>query len=277
MSKIVLLTGATGFLGTEILKYLKKKNFLIKVIVRKNKKKLSKIFNSKLIEIIYSNNFFLEKNSWYKEVTNNVDIVIHAAWHVNSKDYLFSPKNIECLNGSKKFAKACKLNKVKKFIGIGTCFEYDLSYGYLSTETPLKPLSIYAISKVRLFKYLKNLFLYTNTVFSWCRIFFIYGKGEPKNKLFSLLKIKLQNKKKIKLGNENNIRDYLNVNKAANNIVNIIPLKKNGVYNICSGKGKSIKKIADKFVKKYNGKNLVSFSKKNKKKNNQSIIVGIKN
>ena len=87
---------------------------------------------------------------------DNVDIVIHAAWHVNSKDYLFSPKNIECLNGSKKFAKACKLNKVKKFIGIGTCFEYDLSYGYLSTETPLKPLSIYAISKVRLFKYLKN-------------------------------------------------------------------------------------------------------------------------
>jgi dTDP-6-deoxy-L-talose 4-dehydrogenase (NAD+) len=201
--------------------------------------------------------------------------VIHVAWYVNPNDYNTSLRNYTCFSGTKKIALACKKNKIKKFVGIGTCFEYDLNFRYLSVYTPLKPLSIYAKNKVKTFKYCNNLFLKSGIDFLWCRLFYLFGNGEPKEKLFSYLKSKLIKKEKITLGNKNIVRDYLNIKKAAKIIVENSLKDTNGPLNICSGKGVTLKEIADKMIKKYGGKNLVKFDKYLKDKAISQFIVGL--
>ena len=90
--KKILLTGVTGFVGQEVIKYLINKNYNIYIVVR-NKSKLSKEIKKKCIKIYETKNFFLESKSWYKKICKDIDIIINLAWYVNNKDYLTSIKN----------------------------------------------------------------------------------------------------------------------------------------------------------------------------------------
>ena len=77
--------------------------------------------------------------------------MIHVAWYVEPGKYLDSPKNLDCLIGTLALAKGAVNANVSRFVGIGTCFEYDLKEGYLSTDTPLRPLTPYAAAKASAF------------------------------------------------------------------------------------------------------------------------------
>jgi dTDP-6-deoxy-L-talose 4-dehydrogenase (NAD+) len=278
MKKKVLVSGATGFVGTQIVKELSKYDLDIQVVVRQSNKSFKILKNNKKItKIFLTKDLFKEDLDWYIKILRNIDLVIHAAWYVNPNDYNTSLKNYICFNGTKKLVLACKKNKIKKFVGLGTCFEYDLNFRYLSVHTPLKPLSIYAKNKVKTFNYCYNFFVKSKIDFLWCRLFYLFGIGEPKEKLFSLLKSKLKKKEKIILGNKNIVRDYLNIKKAAKIIVENSLGNTNGVFNVCSGKGVTLKEIADKMIRKYGGKNLVKFDKNLKDRAKSQFIVGLKN
>ena len=272
----VLLTGASGFVGRQILEELLRHDVNINLVVRQsNLKKIKK--SKKISSIFYTNNLFKESDLWFNQVTKDIDIVIHSAWYVKVKDYTTSLENINCFIGTKKLAQFCKKNKVKKFIGLGTCLEYDLSKRYLSIETPLNPKSLYAQTKVKTYKYLYKYFNNSNTEFNWHRLFYLYGDGQHKKKLFSLINDKLKKNKKVLLTNGNQIRDYINVKKAAKIIVkNSMSNKSPEVINVCSGKGIKVKDFAIKIAKKYNKIHLLKFSKSKDKNIDEAIIVGVK-
>ena len=105
-------------------------------------------------------------------------MVVHCAWYVNHEDYLTSAKNLECLTGTIELAKACVELDISKFVGIGTCFEYDVSKKYLSIATPLKPELIYSITKASTFLILSKLFEKQKTQFKWCRLFYLFGANK---------------------------------------------------------------------------------------------------
>ena len=79
----------------------------------------------------------------------DVDIVVHIAC-MRAQSYQ-NLKNVDCLIGSLELAKAASKAQLTKFIGIGTCFEYETSNDALTIFTPLtnnpygrqKPLYIY--------------------------------------------------------------------------------------------------------------------------------------
>ena len=271
----ILITGGTGFLGKQIVKQLIKLNYNdITLLVRKKPKnfELNKFVNFKITKNIFLENYYkLKKN------LNGVDILIHCAWYVNPIDYLYSEKNIECLIGTINLAKAAKECNVKKFIGIGTCFEYDVKEEYLSTKTRILPKTPYSACKASVYFILKNLFFYSQTKFKWCRVFYLYGENENSKRLYPLIKNKLENNEYLNLGEGKQIRDYMNVKNAAKMIVNYSLNNKIGPKNICSGIPISIKDFALKIAKKMNKKNLLIFEKKKiNRKFDPNIIVGIK-
>lgn len=58
---------------------------------------------------------------------------------------------MDCLIGALNLAKGATWSGVKRFIGIGTCLEYDTSLKVLSANSPLKPVTPYAGAKTALF------------------------------------------------------------------------------------------------------------------------------
>src|SRR5262245_1165072 len=123
-SPSILLTGATGFVGRQILRALEEKECRVRAVIRSGKE-TSITRRAGLVSIVASADIFSESISWWTDVCDGIDTVIHAAWYVQPDCYLQSPKNWECLSGTLRLAEGAVKAKVRRFAGIGTLFEYD--------------------------------------------------------------------------------------------------------------------------------------------------------
>jgi nucleoside-diphosphate-sugar epimerase len=121
--RTILVTGATGFLGSYICPILLNKGNKLKIVSR------NKSLNNKHIncEIIYTEDLFSEPLIWWLNNLKGVDVVLHLAWYLEHKKYWDSLENIKCLEGSIVLATAALQREIKHFIGIGTCAEYEES------------------------------------------------------------------------------------------------------------------------------------------------------
>ena len=122
---MILVTGGTGFVGQQIVKSLLRVDHDIIVLVRKGS--LNPFDKEKKVKIITSEDIFAENEAWWSKVIQNVDTIVHSAWYAKPKTYLNSLENLKCLNGTIIMAKAILKSEVSKFIGIGSCLEYEKS------------------------------------------------------------------------------------------------------------------------------------------------------
>lgn len=274
--KKVLLTGATGFVGRQVLSNLLKKKINIQAIIRKGKEHFFNDIKFK-INLIPTNDLFKESAEWWQEKCKDVDTIIHLAWYVEPGKYLQSSKNIDCVIGSLNLIKGAKKAGIRRFIGIGTCFEYDLDNGYLSVNTPLKPKTPYAGAKAGLYTLLSQLLPLQSIEFSWCRLFYIYGEGEDERRLVPYLHKQISKGEVAELTSGNQVRDFLNVSEVGQMIADIALSKQVGVVNICSGKPITVRQLAEKIADKYDRIDLLKFGSRPDNLIDPPIVVGIPN
>jgi len=255
----VLVTGASGFVGKQIIKFLLSKDIEIILVLRSKKNSMLESV-SNISNIIYSKDIFNENSDWWEIHCKGVDVIIHAAWYAEPGLYLQSSKNIDCLIGSLNLAKGAIAAKVRRFIGIGTCFEYEFKNTPLSTHSIKNPQTVYAATKLSLFHSLSNLFDEHDLEFAWCRLFYLYGEDEDPRRFVPYLKEKLKNNEIAELTSGKQIRDYLDVKDAGKLIANLAIGSQTGPVNICSGVPISIREFAEKIADKYGKRNLLKFN-----------------
>lgn len=276
MKSTVLLTGATGFVGHHILQTLLDLGFLVRPVVRSGKEEL--IESSEGIErIVKTHDLFAESADWWAEVCTGIDLVIHAAWYTEPGKYLQSPKNLDCLTGTLLLAKGVAQAKVRRFIGIGTCFEYDLSVGMLSVNTPLRPSTPYAGAKAAAFLALLQWLPLQNVEFAWCRLFYLYGEGEDTRRLVPYLRNKLELGEPAELTSGKQIRDFLDVREAGRMIVTAALSKEQGPVNICSGTPVTVRQLAEQIADEYGRRDLLKFGARSDNIIDPPCIIGIRN
>jgi len=265
----IFLTGATGFVGTQILKELKRNGCFVRATSRqKQTRELAD-------EYVLSNDIFLEPVSWWKQQITKIDIVIHAAWYVEPGKYLESPINAKCLNGSLRLLEAFIESNTQHFAGIGTCFEYDLSFGNLSIDTPLLPTSSYASAKVELFHALQNLCVANKKSWNWCRLFYLYGEGEHPNRLVPHLHKKLKDDNIVDLTSGRQIRDFLDVKEAGRIIAQAAINMQKGPINVCSGIPITVREFAEQIADQYGRRNLLNFGARQENLVDPPKVVGV--
>lgn len=275
MTKLVLLTGASGFVGAQVVKQLLDRGNKLCLVVREGSE--SKLPKSPNIEkIISTKDLFSESSEWWSSAFEGVELVIHCAWYAEPKKYLDSPINLSCMHGSINMALAASKSLVKKFIGIGTCFEYDSSFGYLSVNTPLLPKNMYAASKVATYLLMSQIFSQSKTEFVWCRLFYLYGEGEDERKLAAYVKKQLAFDLPVLLTDGLQTRDYLDVYDAATQIVDSAFSCVKGPVNICSGIPITIRDFVNKLAKNESELDLLKFGALENSSNDPNFIVGIK-
>jgi dTDP-6-deoxy-L-talose 4-dehydrogenase (NAD+) len=272
---LVLLTGSTGFVGRQILKVLQEKGHQVRLIIRDDSQ--LRIANMKGIEhIVHTPNIFTESSSWWEGVCAGVDIVIHCAWYAEPGQYLQSDKNLECLVGTLSLAKAAANVEVKRFVGIGTCFEYEMSNKPLSVYSPLSPLSPYAAAKAATYLMLSQYFFQKSLSFVWCRLFYLFGEGEDPRRFIPYLHKKLSSGEVAELTSGNQIRDFINVSVAAEKIVETAFSDIVGPTNICSGEAISIRQLAEKIAGIYNACALLNFGARPDNLVDPPYVVGVR-
>lgn len=275
MKPRILLTGATGFIGTHILKYLLVHRYTVIPIVRQ--RSIHKLPRSPYLKRpLITENLFLENAEWWKKNSREADILIHLAWYAKPEKYLYSKINYDCLVGTLIMARALAEKGIKHFVGVGTCLEYKKSNKPVSVNSPLSAACPYSACKLATFIALEHCLQLHGTTFAWCRVFHLFGEGEHRQRLIPTLHRRLRKGLTVKLTSGEQVRDFMNVQNAAKIISKIALKKKEGVFNICSGKPLKIKRLAKSIAKKYNRLNLLRFGKRKKLLFDPKFIVGIK-
>ena len=276
MTKKVLVTGATGFVGRHVVHALSEKGMQFRFVVRASKMARTDLLANDY-EIVTSEDLFAESSQWWAEQCDGVDIVVHLAWYAEPGKYLQSSKNMDCLVGSLNLARGAVQAGVKRFIGVGTCFEYDLSVGILSVDTPLKPITPYAAAKSALYLGLEQS-LQTNAVeFAWCRLFYLYGEGEDSRRFVPYLRSKLEKGEPAELTSGNQIRDFLDVADAGRTIADVALSTQTGPVNICSGTPITVRQLAEQIADEYGRLDLLVFGARPDNLVDPPCVVGIPN
>lgn len=276
MVKTILITGGTGFVGRQVVRYLSDKEVILRLIVRSGKENISQTIGNNC-ELIESDDLFSESVEWWTKQCADVDTVLHLAWYTEPGSYLQSNLNINCLVGSINLAKGAISAGVRRFVGVGTCFEYDLNASILSIETPLKPTTTYANSKAALFMSLSHWLPHQSVEFAWCRLFYLYGEGEDSRRLVPYLRSKLESGEPAELTSGKQIRDYLDVTEAGVMIANVALGNQTGPVNICSGTPITVQQLVKQIADEYGRRDLLIFGARPDNLVDPPCIIGISN
>lgn len=246
----ILVTGATGFIGSHVINELLKYDHQIIIAVR-NKNSVKHLQDKiKVIEFDLDN---LQSNKNYFSESGKPDLLIHLAWQglPNYKEKFHLEKNLPSHSA---FLKNIVSNGLQNLVVTGTCFEYGMKEGCLSEEMESDPQNPYALAKDKLRKFLEELQKQNSFNLKWVRLFYMYGKGQNPNSLFSQLELALQNgETTFNMSGGGQLRDYLPVEKVAEYIVRIaLQNKINGIINCCSGMPVKVKTLVKNYLKENN-------------------------
>lgn len=275
MTGITLLTGATGFVGRQVLRALEVDGVRIRAVVRNGTQDRLATLDG-IESIVTTPDLFAEDAQWWANVCKDIDMVIHIAWYAEPGKYLQSAKNLDCLMGTLQMAKGAAQAGVKRFIGVGTCFEYDLTGGILAVDTPLRPLTPYAGAKAAAFMALSQYLPQQGVEFAWCRLFYLHGEGEDSRRLVPYLRMTLAAGKTAELTSGSQIRDFLDVREAGQMIVKAALSDAQGPINICSGIPITVRQLAEQIADEYGRHELLKFGVRPDNLVDPGCVVGIR-
>nr|VFK77990.1 MAG: dTDP-6-deoxy-L-talose 4-dehydrogenase (NAD+) [Candidatus Kentron sp. SD] len=275
MARIFLVTGGTGFVGYQVLKELGKRGIGIRAVARAGKK--AQLSDLPGIErIIETPDLFAGSSDWWREVCRGVDTVIHVAWYAEPGKYLTAAQNLDCLVGTLALARGAARAGARRFCGVGTCFEYDLSKRVLSVDTPLDPKTPYAGAKAAAYLSLSPWLLQQGVEFLWCRLFYLHGEREDERRLVPYLHRRLAAGETAELTRGDQIRDFMEVGDAARMLVDAALGKARGVVNICSGKPITVRHLAEQIADQYGRRDLLKFGARPENPLDPPCVVGLR-
>ncbi|MCJ7626689.1 MAG: NAD(P)-dependent oxidoreductase, partial [Anaerolineaceae bacterium] len=178
----------------------------------------------------------------------------HLAWYTEPGKYWSSPENLRWTAASISLLHTFHQQGGERFVGAGTCAEYDWRYGHCSEAvTPLEPATLYGTCKNSLQKTLASFSANTLLSSAWGRVFFLYGPHEhPARLVPSVINSLLHNEPAL-CSHGNQIRDFMHVSDVANAFVALLLSDATGPVNIASGKPVSIKDVIYKIAEQLNG------------------------
>ena len=238
----VLLTGAGGFIGSHLARLILEDGVEILALVQPEED-LSRLegFTSGL-QILSGD--LQDTDSVEKLLKENrPDLCIHLAWYVEPGKYLESPQNLDLIGASVHLAYRLAEAGCKRFIGIGTCFEYDLFQGILSEESIPRPNSLYATCKLATSAALQRLFQGSKMQVAWLRLFYLYGPFEDPRRLIPHVITSLLKGQEAKTTGGKQVRDYLHVEDVARAIWAVAQSQAEGIVNIGSGRKNTVAEI----------------------------------
>jgi len=252
----ILVTGATGFIGSELMDHLKHKN-IYGLSSTKNSKKILKtsLQNTKLLDS------FLSKN--------NFDVVIHLFALLENK----SPMTIFNSNckSTINLLESCVKNGVKKFIFTSSHAVYgSTNYLPIDESHPTNPTTNYGITKIIGEEISKMYSISHGIKVLNLRLSPVYGINQHKERIIPRMILHSLLNRQFKLYRYKNgfqLMDLVHIKDVCHAIE--LAIKSNvsfGTYNIASGKSITIEKIS-KILSKITKNNIFKINQLNSETN----------
>jgi len=230
----IVVTGANGFIGSNIVK------------------KLSLEYD---VYPIYKD---------YNNIINlSPDILIHCGWYGGS-NYLYNNdinqfhQNVN--TGVELIEILKQIPKKTKFIGFGSFAEFGFKNHIIDENTQESPSDLYGLSKYVFKMYSQMLCEQSNIDWVWVRPCYVYGPGDVSTRLIPTIINKFLNNQEVILDECNKTIDYLYIDDFIEMLHKILKQPATGIYNICSGEKYNLMEIINQIHFLTNSKSNIMFN-----------------
>lgn len=228
----MLVTGATGFVGSRVVRSLVESGEEVAVLVRPraDRRRLAGV-----IDRVATVEGDLDEIAGLRLERVRPEACIHAAWYAEPGKYLPSPKNIDCLRSSLELLDALAAAGCRHLVGVGTCFEYRMRPEPLTEESLTGPFTLYAAAKLAFALVAAQRAAQLGMGFAWARLFYLYGPGEDGRRLVPAAIKALTEGREFPAASGDMVRDYLHVDDVAAGLCAVSRGRLTGTFNVCSG------------------------------------------
>jgi nucleoside-diphosphate-sugar epimerase len=235
----LLITGASGFVGRQVLAYLLGRG-ISAFVVGRTRPDVEGAFEWLQLDLLLRQSPE-EAVGWAKP-----HLIIHLAWFVQQGAFWNSELNADWVRASVALARAAAQGGLKRFVGIGTCYEYEWPAQGDCDEhtTPIRPSTTYGVSKDAARQALSDEFSSWAIDFAWARLFFLFGPHEAPTRLVPSVCRALAGGREANCSRGLAVRDFMDVRDAGRAIGQLALSHMTGPVNIASGESTSVAQVA---------------------------------
>ncbi len=241
MTRRVLVTGASGFVGRHVLEPLLDRGFEVHCAGRRRPEAAGVTHHS----------LDLMDRAAVHALLGQVQPshILHLAWYVEHGAFWSAPQNLDWVAATLDLARMAQAQGVQRFVATGTCMEYDWSDNGPQARTEsdgLGPRHLYSEAKAATFRLLSQFFCSTPdaTSFAWGRLFYLFGQGENEARLVPALIKALHEGRRFSIRSGQLVRDFMPASEAGLALAALLDSACMGAVNIASGSGLSLADLA---------------------------------
>ena len=251
---IILVTGASGFIGRHILTRLLGENCALHAVNRHGSGPSS--------EHVTWHAADLRDPRQALELVHQVrpTHVLHNAWIATPDRFWSDAENLDWLQGGLTLLRGFGEVGGRRFVGVGSCAEYDWQQAsFVEDETPVRPATLYGKSKAAMWAATQAFAMHYGFSASWGRIFLPYGLGDSPQRLIPMVIASLLAGRKILLRQPRAKRDFIYAPDVADLLVRMLDSIEEGAFNVGTGRGTEIGAVVSRIADRLGGSSLLEF------------------
>jgi nucleoside-diphosphate-sugar epimerase len=181
--------------------------------------------------------------------------IIHLAWCAEPGRFWTSPDNERWLEMTRELASAAIDHRVERLVAAGSCAEYDWTGDGILIEnrTPLRPATLYGQAKHAAHMHLAERATASGLSVAWLRVFWTCGRHEPPGRLVPEIILGLRAGRAVPLTVGTQRIDLVAAADVARAFVAAASSTTSGSFDIASGTGVSVRQIAEALAVMVNG------------------------
>jgi nucleoside-diphosphate-sugar epimerase len=250
----VLITGASGFVGTHCLRRLLREDCEIHAVNRNGVGPDAGRVHWHAVD--------LREPSEVKRIISAVrpSHLLHCAWIAIPGIYAHSSENEHWLRAGEVLARVFGECGGRRLVGVGTSAEYDPDETpCIEDRTPIRPATVYGRCKAQLWTAVQAAAAEHRFSSAWARLFFPYGPGDAAGRLIPSLVAALREKRTFQATDGLQVRDLIYVPEVADLLIRLLFSTEQGAFNVGTGRGTTIRYVIEHLAQNIGVPELVRF------------------
>lgn len=266
-AKTVLVTGASGFIGSHVLSPLLARDYNIHAVS-------SKTIGTPLPGVTWHRCDLFDPGSvaTLLQATRPTHL-LHLAWSMVPGGTAKPREHLRWLRASVELLRRFQQSGGRRVVVAGSCAEYDWQCGYCVEDvTPLTDESAYGMCKSALGMICEDYSSSLESGSAWARPFFVYGPGERVPRFVASIVSALVRRQHAHCLHGEKSRDFLHVADVASAFAALLDSDVRGTVNIGSGRPVPLRTIAEYIARRLDAADLLQIGRRESRRNEPLLL-----